>query len=82
MNKISLVNLRILCDHLFVHKSELHNLQVDKKLFRSCKGARVKYDHYLEQEKETQDVSEKAKKRKIILDEIVPVKKKKGDLTE
>ena len=34
----------------------------------------MKYDNYLEQEKEAQDVLEKAKKRKIIHDEIVLVK--------
>ena len=81
MKKISLVNKRIACDHLSVQKSKLHNLQIDKKPFFSRKSARIKYDHYLEQEKEAQDVSEKAEKRKII-HEIALVKKNTEDLTE
>ena len=39
-------------DHLSVHESELHNFQIDKKLFLGSKGARIKDDHYLDQEKE------------------------------
>ena len=83
IRKNSLVNQRIVCDHLSLHKSKLHNFQIDKKhFFFSCKGARIKYHHYLKQEKGAQDVPEKAEKRKIIHDEIVLVKKKKDELTE
>ena len=80
MKKSSFGNQRISCNCLSAHKSELHNFQIDKKQFLSCKSAHIQYDHYLEQEKEAQDVSEEAKKRKIFHDEIV--KKKKEDLIE
>ena len=77
MKKISLVNQNIICDRLSEDKSELLNFQIDKKLFLGNKGARMKDDHYLDKEKETQDVPEKAQKRKIIHDEIVLVKRKR-----
>ena len=49
--------------------------QVDKKLLLSFKGARMKYDNYLENEKKKQVLTEKSRKRKLITDEIVIVKK-------
>ena len=60
----------------------LHNYQVDKKLLLSCKGARMKYDNSLENEKKKQVLTEKSRKRKLITDEIVTVKKEKKDLLD
>ena len=38
-------------DHFSANKSDLHIYQVAKKLLLSCKGARMKYDSYLDKEK-------------------------------
>ena len=43
----------------------------------SCKGGRMKYGNYLENEKKKQVLAEKSKKRKLITDEIVIVKRAK-----
>ena len=65
-----------------VRRNELHNFLIEKKLFLNHKGARLKYDHYLEQGREAQDISDKTKKKNIIHDKTVLVKKKKKDLIE
>ena len=67
----------------FLHaKNDLHNYQVDKKLLLSCKGARLKYDNYLENEKKKQVLTEKSRKRKLITHETMIVKKEKKDLLD
>ena len=60
------------CDH-FACKNDLYNYQVDKKLLLNCKGAHMKYDNYLENEKKKQVLKERSRKRKLIIDEIVIV---------
>ena len=82
MKELSLISQRIVCDHFSACKNDLHNYQVDKKLLLSCKGARMKYDNYLENEKKKQVLTEKSRKRKLITDEIVIVKKEKKDLLD
>ena len=57
------------------NKSDLHNYQVDKKLLLSCEGAHMNYDRYLENEKKNQVVTETSRKRKVVTDEIVLLKK-------
>ena len=42
----------------------------------------MKYDNYLENEKKKQVLTEKSRKRKLITDEIVIVKKEKKDLLD
>ena len=82
MKELSLISQRIVCDHFSACKNDLHNYQVDKKLLLSCKGARMKYDNYLENEKKKQVLTEKSRKRKLVIDEIVIVKKEKKDLLD
>ena len=82
MKELSLISQRIVCDHFSAWKSDLHNYQVDEKLLLGCKGARMKYDNYLENEKKKQVLTEKSRKRKLITDEIVIVKKEKKDLLD
>ena len=80
MKELLLIRQRIVCDRFSVNKSHLHNYQVDKKLLLSCKRARMKYDSYLENEKKNQFVAKKSRKRKLVTDKIVLVKKEKKDL--
>ena len=82
MTELSLISQRIMCDHFSANKSDLHSYQVDNKLLLSCKGARMKYDCYLENEKKNQVVAEKSRKRKLVTDEIMLVKKEKKDLLD
>ena len=82
MKELSLISQSIVFDHFSACKNDLHNYQVDKKLLLSCKGARMKYDNYLENEKKKQVLTEKSRKRKLITDEIVIVKKEKKDLLD
>ena len=82
MKELSLISQRIVCDHFSACKNDLHNYQVDKKLLLSCKGARMKYDNYLENEKKKQVLTEKSRKRKLITDETMIVKKEKKDLLD
>ena len=82
MKELSLISQRIVCDHFSACKNDLHNYQVDKKLLRSCKGAHMKYDNYLDNQKKIQVLTEKSRKRKLITDEIVIVKKEKKDLLD
>ena len=80
MKELSLISQRVVCDHFSACKIDLHNYQVDKKLLLSYKGARMKYDNYLQNENKKQVLKEKSRKRKLITDEIVIVKKEKKDL--
>ena len=82
MKELLLISQRIVCDHFSANNNDLHNYQVDKNLLLSCKGARMKYDSYLENEKKNQVVTEKSRKRKLVTDEIVLVKKEKKDLLD
>ena len=82
MKELSLISQRIVCDHFSACKNDLHNYQVDKKLLLSCKGAHMKYDNYLDNQKKIQVLTEKSRKRKLITDEIVIVKKEKKDLLD
>ena len=65
MKELSLISQRIVCDHFSACKNDLHNYQVDKKLLRSCKGARMRYDNYLENEKKKTGFNRKIKEKKI-----------------
>ena len=48
----------------------------------SCKGGRMKQDSDLENKKKNQVVTEKPRKGKLVVDEIVLVKKEKKDLLD
>ena len=65
--KLSLISHRIICDHFSASKNYLYNYQVDKKLLLSCKGAHMKYDNYLENENKKQVLTEKSRKRKLLM---------------
>ena len=82
MKELSLISQRVVCDHFSACKIDLHNYQVDKKLLLSYKGAWMKYDNYLQNENKKQVLKEKSRKRKLITDEIVIVKKEKKDLLD
>ena len=82
MMELSLISQRIMCHHFSANKSDLHSYQIDNKLLLSCKGAHMKYDSYLENEKKSQVVAEKSRKRKLVTDELVLVKKEKKDLLD
>ena len=58
----SLISQRMVYDYFSASNSDLHNYQVDKQLLFSCKGARMRYDSYLENEKKNQAVTEKSRK--------------------
>ena len=82
MKELSLISQRIVCDHFSACKNDPHSYQVDKKLLLNCKGACMKYDNYLENEKKKQVLTGKSSKRKLIAEEIVIVKKEKKDLLD
>ena len=82
MKELSLISQRIVCDHFSASKNDPHSYQVDKKLLLNCKGACMKYDNYLENEKKKQVLTGKSSKRKLIAEEIVIVKKEKKDLLD
>ena len=82
MKELTLISQRIGCDHFSACKNDLHNYQVDKKLLLSCKGARMKYDYYLDNQKKKQILTEKSRKRKLIADLIATVKKENKDLLD
>ena len=65
MKELSLISQRIVCDHFSACKNDLHNYQVDKKLFLSYKGARMKYENYLENEKKKTGFNRKLKEKKL-----------------
>ena len=65
LKELSLISQRIVVDHFSANKSDLHSYQVDKKVLLSCKGARMKYGSYLENEKKKQVVTEKSRKKEV-----------------
>ena len=62
MKDKSLISQRMVYDYFSASNSDLHNYQVDKQLLLSCKGARMRYDSYLENEKKNQAVTEKSRR--------------------
>ena len=57
--------------------ANLHKFQIPRELLLSCKGAHAKYVAALENEKKFACQNEKAQKRKLILEEISEIKRKK-----
>ena len=80
MKRNSLDNQRIVFDYLSVHKSELHNFQIDKKLFLSCKGAHI-WSLFRTRKGSSRCTRESQEKLKIV-DEIVLVEKEKEEWAE
>ena len=58
------------------HSANLHEFQIPRELLLSCKSAHAKYVAALEKENKFACWNEKAKKRKLILEEISEIKRK------
>ena len=78
MKDKSLISQRMVYDYFSASNSDLHNYQVDKQLLLSCKGARMRYDSYLENEKQKSSRNRKIKE-KLVTNGIALVKKEKKD---
>ena len=80
MRQTSLINQRLIFDHLSVENTELADFTISKDLLNSCKCASGKYKRSLEENKKEKVQSEGASKRKLIQEEIMQVKKSREDL--
>ena len=77
-----MVNQRIVCDQLSDYTNQLHEYKKEKKLFLSCKSARIRYENHLHEERDKKEESQKSKKRKALNDEIVTAKKARKGLID
>ena len=66
MRQTSLINQRLIFDHLSVENTELADFTISKDLLNSCKCASGKYKRSLEENKKEKVQSEGASKRKLI----------------
>ena len=82
MKQKSLVSQRIVCDQLSDYTNQLHEYKIEKKLFLSCKSARMRYENHLDEESEKKEECQKSKKRKALNNEIVTAKKARQDLID
>ena len=82
MKQKSLVSQRIVCDQLSDYTNQLHKYKIEKKLFLSCKSARMRYENHLRKESDKKEETQKSKKRKALNDEIVTAKKVRQDLID
>ena len=82
MKQKPLVSQRIVCDQLSDYTNQLHEYKIEKKLFLSCKSARMRYENHLREESDKKEESQKSKKRKALNDEIATAKKARQDLID
>ena len=82
MKQKSLVSQRLVCDQLSDYTNQLHEYKIEKKLFLSCKSVRMRYENHLREESDKKEESQKSKKRKALIDEIVTAKKVRQDLID
>ena len=82
MKQKSLVSQRIVCDQLSDYTNQLLKYKIEKKLFLSCKSARMRYENHLRKESDKKEETQKSKKRKALNDEIVTAKKVRQDLID
>ena len=75
----TLVALRACYDHLLANGNEVKTFPITKELMVSCKLASRRYKDELDKNKESSANLERDRKRKIISDEIITVKKTKLD---
>ena len=75
----TLVALRACYDHLLANGNEIKTFPITKELMVSCKLASRRYKDELEKKKLSSSSVERERKRKIISDEIITVKKTKMD---
>lgn len=78
LKELSLVNLRMVHEHMSVHGYEPHNIPISHDLMKSMRNARARYHRYLEEQTSTKKLNSKELKRKVVSDEIVEVRRKKA----
>ena len=64
MKQKSLVSQRIACDQLSDYTNQLHEYKIEKKLFLSCKSARMRYENHLREESDKKEESQSQSKEK------------------
>ena len=74
--ELSLVNLRIVHEHMLVNSYEPHDVPFTHEMVKSVKKAR-RYQTYLGEQTATKQLNAKELKRKIVCDELIEVRKKK-----
>ena len=76
--ELSLVNLRIVHEHMLVNSYEPHDVPFTYEMVKSVKKARSRYQTYLDEQTATKQFNAKELKRKIVCDELIEVRKKKA----
>ena len=71
--------LRMVYDELIAQGNDITSFEITKELLLSCKLASKRYRDDLEKKKENDDQTETSKKRKLLNDELLTVKKRKLD---
>ena len=78
MKELSLVNLRVVHEHMVVNGYEPHTIPFSHELVKSVKCARTRYQQHLDQESATKQLNSQELKRKIVGEELAEVRKKKA----
>ena len=76
----NLVAQRLVCDHVKVEGGVL-NVAITKPLMVSVAMARNRYEHYLEEQRQTKKSAEQNRKRKRVLEELDDIKAKKARIS-
>ena len=82
MQQLSLISQRVVYDHFLSQKLKIHELPLSRKLLKSCMVAHQNYLSELRENKSYVKNEELVKKRKLIQDDIVEIKRKKGNTEE
>jgi hypothetical protein len=76
----SLISQRIVYDHMTSLSIKVHEFTINSDLLKSCRMAHQRYTSELESKKDKTTKNEKERKRKLKLDEITDVKRRKDTL--
>lgn len=74
----NLVALRLVCDEMKTH--DVHETVITKELLSYARSARMKYQHYLDDQKNKKSEEEKARKRSAKTEEVKSLKKRRLEI--
>ena len=78
LSGFSLINLRIVHEHMTVNGYEPHSIPFSYDLVKSMRCARSRYQQHVEEESAAKVLNARELKRKVVCEELVEVRKKKA----
>ena len=78
LDGFTLINLRLVHEHMRVNGYQPHNIPFTRELVKSVKSSRSRYKQHMEDKSAAKELESSELKRKIVSDELIEVRKKKA----